>query len=498
MLAQFISQFSSTVVANTGPTIADDLRGVSLYAWVFAGYTLAATICVPVVGRLSDELGRRFFYAAGVAVFLVGTIGCGLARTMPELIGARFVAGLGGGAMLALGAATLGDIFAPRERARWLGLIMVNYGLGSILGPIVGGLVTDRFGWQASFFMVAPPTLLVLVVITLALPRVRPAGRPAIDWLGIALLAAGLTAMTVALAWGGVTYPWTSPYVLLPLAIAAVAAAAFAVHESRAPQPVMTTRLFESSAFRAAVVMGFAVRMAFFGLLAFFPIYLQGVLGASPTSSGLEMVPLMVAFVAGSALSGLSMSRTGRYRLSCWAGPIALLAGAVAAAQLEPSSRLLVAELAMAGVGLGAGIAVPLVSSVVQSAFPYRMLGTANSARQFFDNLGQVIGTAAMTTLTISVFASEVPRHFPATGALRAALAEVPSRGLLSSEGQRALAARLASMTGESVNQSLGAVRASLAAGLHWTFLLGALLAVAALAAGAMMPQIPLRVTHEG
>lgn len=496
MLAQFISQFSSTVVANTGPTIVDELRGVSSYAWVFAAYTLAATICVPVVGRLSDELGRRVFYTSGLVVFFVGTVACGFAGTMPELIAARFVAGIGGGAMLALGAATLGDIFAPRERARWLGLIMVNYGLGSILGPIIGGMVTDRFGWRWSFFMVAPPILLALAVVALALPRVRASRRVDVDWLGIALLSGALTALTLALTWGGVSYAWVSAPVLSSLVLASLLFAVFGLHELSTAHPVMTPRLFEVRAFRYAVLLGFVVRMAFFGLLAFFPVYLQGVAGASPSSSGLQMIPLMVAFVAGSAFSGLTMSRTGRYRLSCWAGPIALLGGTVVSFLLSAGSPSILVELAMAGVGFGAGVAVPLVSSIVQSAFPYRMLGTANSGRQFFDNLGQVIGTTVMTTITISVFTASIRGRVP--DAVRGALGQAPRQGLLSSQGQHALAARLADLSGWSAAQATAALRDSLAAGLHWTFALALGLAAVALLAGAVIPQIPLRVTHEG
>lgn len=496
MLAQLISQFSSTVVANSGPTIVDDLHGVSLYAWVFAGYTLAATICVPVVGRLSDELGRRAFYASGLLVFFAGTVACGLAGSMAQLIAARLVAGIGGGAMLALGAATLGDIFPPRERARWLGLIMVNYGVGSILGPILGGIVTDRFGWRWSFFVVAPPILIALLVISVALPRVRPQGRVAIDWLGIALLSGALTALVAAVTWGGVSYPWLSAPVMSSLAVALLLSALFGLHELGTAHPVMTPRLFEVPAFRSAVLLGFVVRMAFFGLLAFFPIYLQGVMGASPTTSGFEMVPLMVAFVGGSALSGLTMSRSGHYRLSCWAGPPALLVGAALSFVLSPSSPLPLVELAMAAVGFGAGIVVPLVSSVVQSAFPYRMLGTANSGRQFFDNLGQVIGTTAMTTITISAFTAGLPGRLPP--AARGALTGVPRQGLLSSEGQRALAARLAALSGWTGDHALATLRESLATGLHWTFTLGLVLAAIAVGAGFAMPQIPLRVTHEG
>jgi EmrB/QacA subfamily drug resistance transporter len=494
MIVHFVSMISSTIVANSGPTIVDDLKGLSLYAWVFSSYTLAATICVPIVGKLSDLMGRRVFYIAGLFVFGLGTAACGLSRSMDELIVARFVSGCGGGALLALGGATLGDIFPPRERARWMGVIMTNFGIASMLGPIVGGFVTDQFGWRWAFFIALPPTLVSLVLMGVVLPRVRPYRHVTIDWSGIALLASGLFSAVLALTWGGVTYPWSSAWVLVPLAIGIGLLVAFSLHELRATEPVMTPALFRNRVFGRAVALSFAMRTAFFGLLAFFPVYLQGVLGESASASGLAMVPMMVAFILGNFGSGSLISSSGRYRLSSIAGPATTLAGVLVCAALTADSPQLMLEIGMVLVGAGVGITFPLASTVVQSAFPYRILGTANSARQFFDNLGQVIGTTVMTTITIGIFTTQLARFLDARG-----IGQVGEhvQGVLSSGGQASLVRFLISTGRLTPEDALSALQTSLAAGLHGAFVFAVVVSIAGLLVGFVLPEIGLRTTHE-
>jgi len=208
MLVQFSSVLASTIVANAAPTIVDDLHGLGLYAWVFAAYSMAATVCVPVVGKLSDLLGRRVFYMASLSVFLLGSVACGAASSMPELIAARAVTGCGGGSMLALTGATIGDIFPPRERARWMGLIMTNFGIGSMLGPILGGVITQALGWRWVFFLNLPLVVAALAVMYLVMPRIARGGPVRVDWAGIALLALGILGVLLAVTLGGVSFPW--------------------------------------------------------------------------------------------------------------------------------------------------------------------------------------------------------------------------------------------------------------------------------------------------
>src|SRR5438128_8738567 len=292
MLVQFTAVMTSTIVSTATPTIVDELHGLNLYAWLFSSYLLASSVTVPVVGKLSDLFGRRPFYIGGLLLFLLGSAFSGLSQNMGELIAARAVTGIGGGALMALGVTTIGDIFSPRERGRWMGLIMSVFGLGSIVGPLVGGFITDHFGWRWVFYVNLPLGLIALALIGFLLPRLAGHGRVRIDWLGIALLVAGVLPILVGLTWAGLTYPWGSPQVIGALVAGAVLLVAFAIWENHAPEPILTLHLFENRAFTVAVILSFLVGVSLFGALTFLPLYAQGVLGYSAQDSGLVLAPL--------------------------------------------------------------------------------------------------------------------------------------------------------------------------------------------------------------
>lgn len=496
MIVQFASIFSSTIINNGAPRIAGELDGTKLYAWLFAAYTLAATISVPVVGKLSDALGRRVFYLAGLAAFLIGSVGSAAAHDMAELIAGRAVAGLGAGALLALTGATIGDIFPPRERAKWMGLLMTNYGLAAMLGPIVGGIIADRYGWRWMFLVTIPLALVALMVLAFSLPRVQRRAVPAIDWLGILLLSLALLGLIMALTAVGVTHSWRSAYVLTSSAGGVATIAVFAVHERRAAEPMMMPLLFRSPVFLRAVGLSFATRIVFSGLLAFFPVFLQGVRGESATGAGLELLPVMVAFIVGNVISGRSISWTGSYRTNAVVGPVILLAGTVVCAMLSPTSSDVTVDLAMVLVGLGVGTIFPLASTVVQSAYPYRILGTANSSRQFFDSLAQVIGISVMTTLTITIYSQRLVSRLPGSAPVLADQSGKP-QGLLSSSGQAAVASALARTDRTIPASTTTLLHQSLAAGLHIAFLFALIISAAGLVVGAMLPAVPLRTKIE-
>jgi EmrB/QacA subfamily drug resistance transporter len=495
MLVQFTSVLASTIVANAAPTMVDELHGVDLYAWVFVGFILAATICVPVVGKLSDLLGRRIFYIIGISAFVIGSVACAAAQNMPELIAARVIAGAGGGAMLALTGATIGDIFPPRERAKWMGLIMTNYGIGSMVGPIVGGVIADQFGWRWTFIVVVPLGVAALLLMSAVMPRIRRPGKPTVDWLGIFLLSLGLLGALVALTVGGVSVPWTSVQVIVALVFGAVMLIIFAVHEMRTREPVMSPQLFRTPAFVYAVSLSFLIRMVFFGLLTFYPLYLQGVRGDSAQAAGVQLLPIMGGFILGNVISGQAISRTGRYHWNAIIGPLIVVTGMALAVTLTPSSSLGVTYASMALMGLGVGTVFPLASTVVQSAAPYAELGAANSSRQFFDNLAQIIGISVMTTITISRFTGELAARLPATPAVAHALDRGATQGLLSSRGQAALASSLNHLDGVGGGAS-SVLHSSLGAGLDAAFWFALVVATLAVAVGSRLPEIQLRTSH--
>jgi EmrB/QacA subfamily drug resistance transporter len=495
MLVQFTSILTSTIVSTAAPTIVDELHGLDLYAWLFSSYMLASSVTVPVVGKLSDLFGRRPFYIAGLLLFLIGSAGSGLSQNMGELIAARAVTGIGGGAMMALGATTIGDIFSPRERGRWMGLIMSVFGLGSIVGPLVGGFITDHFGWRWVFYVNLPLGLIALALLGFLLPKLAGRGRVRIDWFGIALLVSGVVPILIGLTWAGLTYPWGSVQVISALTAGALLLVAFAVWENHAAEPVLTLHLFESRAFTVAVILSFLAGIALFGALTFLPLYAQGVLGYSAQDSGLVLAPLMVGFVVGSLVGGQLTTRTGRYKVQTVIGMVVATVGMFLLSRLSASSTFSQAMVAMVVTGIGVGAVFPTLSVVVQSAFPYRMLGTANAARQFFNNLGAVMGVPVMATIVIETLKNELPGHLPA--AIRSQLAgSVASgaRGLIAGQNQ-GLSQAFGSLPAPLLHQVLAAVRVSLATGVERAFLLGTVLAALGVVTALFLPEIPLRGT---
>lgn len=495
MLVQFVSILTSTIVSTAAPTIVDELHGLNLYAWLFSSYLLASSVTVPVVGKLSDLFGRRPFYIGGLLLFLFGSGVSGFSQNMGELVAARAVTGIGGGAMMALGVTTIGDIFSPRERGRWMGLIMTSFGLGSILGPLVGGFITDHFGWRWVFYVNLPLGLVALAMLFVLLPRVRGRGRVRIDWPGIVLLVSGVLPILIGLTWAGITYPWDSVQVIGTLTGGALVLVAFAIWENHAAEPILSLHLFESRAFRVAVILSFLVGIALFGALTFLPLYAQGVLGYSAQNAGLVLAPLVIGFVLGSLVGGQLTTRTGRYKLQTIIGMTGGVVGIFLLSQLSAASTIRQAVVAMIVTGVGVGAVFPTLSVVVQSAFPYRLLGTANAARQFFNNLGAVMGVPIMATIVIETLKDELPKHLPAAAGPRLADTVVSgAQGLIAGQNQ-GLAQAFGNLPPAIARQVLDAIRVSLATGVQRAFLLATALAALGWIAVFFLPEIPLRGT---
>jgi len=495
MLVQFTAVLTSTIVSTAAPTIVDELHGLDLYAWLFSSYLLASSVTVPVVGKLSDLFGRRPFYIGGLLLFLIGSAISGLSQNMAELIAARALTGIGGGAMLVLGVTTIGDIFSPRQRGRWMGLIVSVFGLGSIIGPLVGGFITDHFGWRWVFYVNLPLGLVALALIGFLLPKLAGHGRVRIDWLGIVLLVGGVVPILVGLTWAGITYPWDSIQVITALAGGAVLLAVFAVWENHAAEPILTLHLFESRAFTVAVLLSFVAGIALFGALTFLPLYAQGVLGYSAQDAGLVLSPLMLGFVLGSLVGGQLTTRTGRYKTQSIIGMAIAVLGMFLLSRLSATSPFSQFVIAIIVTGAGVGTVLPTLSVVVQSAFPYRMLGTANAARQFFNNLGAVMGVPVMATIVIETLKNELPRHLPTgAGPQLAKAATSGAQGLIAGQNQ-GLTEAFGNLPPALAHQVLTAVRVSLSIGVERAFLLGTAIMALGFLTTFFLPEIPLRGT---
>lgn len=392
MVVQLTTVIATTVVAAAGPRIASDLGGLSLYPWIFSAYTITTAAFGPVVGKLSDLIGRRSFYVIGTALFVVGALVGALATNMPELIAARAMAGAGGGALAALTGLTVADLYPPRQRARWLAVTVGVYGVGSLIGPSIGGVVTDFWSWRWIFAgsVVAPVIATALIV-----PLLPAGGRLrslAIDVAGLVLFLVTVTALLIAVTWAEDDGEWT-PRVIASLALTVVSACTLLYQEEHTQGPFISLPMLKVPAFTIATAISFTVGVIFFAAIAYVPLYVQVVLGQGAAASGALLIPMMAPFIVGGVGGGQLLARSGRYRALVLGGCALLMAG-TAIFVVEPQGTGLFLGLGM--LGLGAGAVFPVLSLVVQNAFPYRSMGAAHSLRQLFTSLAPAIGIPLM------------------------------------------------------------------------------------------------------
>ncbi|MCS6801783.1 MAG: MDR family MFS transporter [Chloroflexota bacterium] len=388
-----------TVVGAALPRIVGELHGLSYYAWVFTAYLLASTVTVPIYGKLSDLYGRRRLFLLAMAIFLAGSALSGLAQNMPQLVVFRFIQGIGGGGLLPIAQAVIGDLFSPAERGKWQGVIVSFFGLSTIGGPLVGGWLTDTFGWRAIFYLTLPVGLVAFAVVAAALPPHRAVRRHQVDYLGAALLVGAASPLLIACSIVGGAGGWLSPPVVGLLALAAALTAAFARVEARAPEPMISLALFRSRTFLIAIAATSAVTVGMYATMVYLPLFVQAVVGATATGSGLVLAPMMAGFVASSTIGGQIMARTGRYKAMALGGFFVAAVGMALLSTLNAASDELLIARNMVIVGLGMGGLNAIFIIAVQSAFPPSMLGQATAGLQFFRSLGGTIGVATLGSL---------------------------------------------------------------------------------------------------
>ena len=399
MVTLLLAALDQTIVSTALPRIVSDLGGLSSYSWVFTAYLLATTVTVPLYGKLGDRYGRRPLFLVSIAIFLVGSALCGLAQNMTELVAFRAVQGLGAGGLFPLTLATVGELIPPRDRGRYQGLIGAVFAAASIIGPAVGGFIVDNASWRWVFYVNLPVGGLALVVILLTMPKVATRREHSIDWLGAAVLAGGTATLLLGLVWGGRQYPWSSGHVLGAIATSAVLLALFGLIERRVREPILPFELLRNPTVSASVACMTLVGMAMFGTIAFVPLFVQGVIGTSATSSGVVLTPLMLGAVGMSMVSGQWVSRTGRYRPNAIVGPIFLGAGMLLLWRMGPgtTSGEAARNMVVAGIGLGLMMQVFILS--VQNSVPVRSIGIATALTQFGRSIGATLGVTLMGTI---------------------------------------------------------------------------------------------------
>jgi len=503
MLGIFLSSLDQTIVSTALPSVIASLNGLDRYAWVFTSYMVTSTAGVLVFGKLSDMYGRKWIYIAGVLLFLLGSALSGMSQTMNQLIAFRAFQGIGAGVMMSVSFAIVGDIFPPAKRGKWMGLFSGIFALSSVIGPTVGGYITDNWSWRWVFYVNLPLGAVALAFLVAFMPRVRARGRELpIDYLGVALLLLAVVPMLVGVSLTGLDYGWRSPQVVALLAFSAVALVAFLLVERRAKDPILPLAFFRDRTYSASAVSVFLTSVGMFGAILFIPLFVQGVIGKTATGSGNVLMPLMLGVVAGAALSGQLISRTGRFRAIGVVGIAVAAYGMYLLSRMQVDTGMGVTIRNMVVLGLGLGTTMPLFTIVVQNAFPQRVLGQVTSSVQFFRGVGGAIGSAVFGSIFVGRFHDALLARLPERAAAAVTSGDLSMlnnpESLSTPQAQAALQGQLAQLglDPSSMQQLFAGVKASIVVAFQEVFVLGLALVAVAWLAAFFLKEIPLRKSN--
>ena len=484
MLAMLLAALDQTIVGTALPTIVADLHGLNHLSWVVTAYLLTATTSALLYGKISDLYGRKTIFQAAIVIFLVGSGLSGLSRNMTQLIVFRAVQGLGAGGLMVLAMTIIGDIVSPRERGRYQGYFGAVFGLATVGGPLLGGFIVDNLTWRWVFYVNLPVGVVALAVIGIVLRDTVAHHRHRVDYLGAALVTAGVSALLLVSVWGGQQYAWGSPEIIGTAIAGVVLITAFLLVERSAAEPILPLHLFRNRVFVMSNGTGFVVGLAMFGAVIYLPIYLQLVRGVSPSISGLELLPLVAGLFAASIGSGQIITRVGRYKVFPVVGTVVIALGLWLLSFLRSGTTLPVASAYMVVLGLGLGAVMQVLVLAVQNAVAHEDLGTATAASTFLRSMGGTFGTSIFGAILTSRLAYNLPRLLPPgtpTRAIGSGAASVSPADL------RLLPAPIRDAVVEAFVRSL-----------HVVFLVGVPIAVVGFVLSLFLPEIHLRRTVRG
>jgi EmrB/QacA subfamily drug resistance transporter len=415
LLGMLLAALDQTIVSTALPTIVSELGGMEHLSWVVTAYLLASTAATPLWGKLGDQYGRKKLFQTAIVIFLIGSALCGMAQNMPQLIAFRGLQGLGGGGLMVLSMAIVGDIVSPRERGRYQGLFGAVFGATSVLGPLLGGLFTEHLSWRWVFYINLPIGVVALAVIATALRIPHKATRHVIDYLGTYLIAAVATCLVLVASLGGTTWGWGSPQIIALAALGVILAVAFVAVERKAAEPVLPLKLFRIRTFTLSAVISFVVGFAMFGAMTYLPTFLQVVQGVSPTMSGVHMLPMVLGLLLASTASGQIVSRTGRWKVFPIAGTGVTVLGLLFLHQLDMGSSTAAMSAYFFVFGLGLGLVMQVLVLIVQNAVSYEDLGVATSGATFFRSIGASFGVAIFGTIFAGRLGDKLSEAFQGT-----------------------------------------------------------------------------------
>lgn len=444
VVAMFLSAVQHSIVATATPVLAADLGRFDLIAFMESAFMATSMPAVAIAGRLSDVYGRKPFLLGGLVIFAVATALAGFATSMEMLIGFRALQGIGGGILMGNSFSISGDLFPPAERAKYMGIFAAVFGVGGLVGPLLGGLIVDALNWRWVFWSILPLAALAFASIAFIMPWLRsPPRKVVIDWLGIAAMLLMLMPAMLALALVSTGTAWLDIRTLALFGVSIIGVLAFVAAERAAKEPILPGTLFRDHTFRVAAIVMMATGGGLFGVSFFLAYFMQGVLGYTPTASGLLLSTEIVSMVVMASLAGQVMSRTGRYKMLAIIASVVIAVGAWLMTQLSAESGAVDVVWRLVLFGSGLGLLFPSVMTAAQNALPQRMLGTISGATQFFQEIGGIIGVTLIGALVTGRLTSELAARLPADLAERAdptqLLNEEARTGLLAEIGETGL-----------------------------------------------------------
>lgn len=486
-IGMLVASLDQTVVGTSLPKIVGELGGMSLFSWLFTAYMLAETITIPIAGKMSDRLGRRPVFLAGMGLFLAGSILAGFSSSMEMLVAFRFIQGLGGGVLIPITMASVADFYAPMERGKIQGMVGALFALGSVLGPFLGGFIVDNVDWRWVFFVNAPLGVIAIAVTMVEFPRVAKGDLKRVDYPGVIALIGALTPALLVMTWGGSTYAWTSRMIFCLAALSFVSLVAFILAERKAEDPVLPLHLFRGSIFTFGSIGLLIIAMGLFGAVAYVPLFLQAVIGMNATNSGITLIPLMAGLMMALMVSGFLVKRTG-YKIWLLIGPPLTAFGLIMLSTLRSGSSQEEAILYLVIAGAGMGAVFSNYISAAQNVTNKREMGVVTSSMSLFRSVGGTVGVTVLGTILRGRMVLELGRNLPSGSA-----AYLPGGDAMSLGGLLVTPSATSQLPGP----VLDAIGLSLSNSLTHLFMIGAVISIFALGASIFIRGASLNITDE-